>query len=268
MPGGLLLFKKETMTDPRLIDFDNILNARDFGHYSGAGGKDLRRGKLFRTAHLNKAGDKDLEKLRAMDIGLIVDLRYLSERERQPNKWPEGTATQTLAFDATRTGQAPHEAFMQHDLHKPEDAVAYMMGNYAERPGHKGFQQIFKSTLNHMTGTGDGIIVHCAAGKDRTGTLVALIQALLGVHEDDIMDDYMLTMRAVDIDSMLEPAAKMIGEKFGRAYDPESLRPMFGVREAYLAAALDAMGEPVTYAREHLDFSVQDIDRLRAHYLD
>ncbi len=255
------------MTDPRLIDFDNILNARDFGHYAGAGGRDVRRGKLFRTAHLNNARDSDLEKLRSMDVGLIVDLRYLSERERQPNKWPDGTRTQTLAFDATRTGQAPHEAFMQHDLHKPEDAVAYMMGNYAQRPGHKGFQQIFKNTLTHMRDTGDGIIVHCAAGKDRTGTLVALIQALLGVQDDDIMDDYMLTMRAVDIDSLLGPAAKAIGEKFGRAYDPESLRPMFGVREAYLQAALDAMGDPLIYAREYLDFDSRDVDRLRAHYL-
>ena len=255
------------MTDPRLIDFDNILNARDFGHYSGVAGQDLVRGKLFRTAHLNKATPADLEKLRAMDVGLIVDLRYLSERERQPNKWPEGTRTQTLAFDATRTGQAPHEAFMQHDLHKPEDAVGYMMNNYAERPGHKGFQQIFKSTLEHMSQTGDGIIVHCAAGKDRTGTLVALIQALLGVHDDDIMDDYMLTMKAVDIDALLGPAALAIGEKFGRVYDPESLRPMFGVRESYLEAALKAMGDPHIYARDHLGFGAQDLERLRAHYM-
>ncbi len=255
------------MTDPRLLPFDNILNARDFGHYQGADARPLKRGKLFRTAHLNNAKAADLEKLKAMDVGLIVDLRYLSERERQPNKWPDGTRTRTVAFDATRTGQAPHEAFMQHDLHKPEDAVAYMMGNYAQRPDHKGFQKIFKETLDHMAGTGDGIIVHCAAGKDRTGTLVALIQALLGVSPDDIMDDYMLTMRAVDIDSLLSPAAQAIGKRFGRDYDPESLRPMFGVQEGYLQAALDAMGDPVIYARDQLKFGPQDTERLREQYL-
>lgn len=267
MFGGLFIFKDDFMTDPRLLEFDNILNARDFGHYKGVGGADLRTGKLFRTAHLNNAKGDDLEKLRAMDVGLIVDLRYLSERERQPNQWPDGTSTQTLAFDATRTGQAPHEAFMQNDLRAPEDAVNYMMNNYAERPGHKGFQKIFKSTLDHMANTGEGVIVHCAAGKDRTGTLVALIQALLGVSEGDIMDDYMLTMRAVDIDSMLAPAAQMIGKRFGREYDPESLRPMFGVREAYLEAALEAMGDPSVYARDVLGFDAQAIDSLRAHYL-
>lgn len=255
------------MSDARLLNFENILNARDFGHYTGLAGRPLKTGKLFRTAHLNNATDADLGRLASMNVGLIIDLRYLSERERQPNKWPKNDPARTLAFDATRTGQAPHEAFMQHDLHRPEDAVNYMMSNYADRPGHKGFQKIFKDTLDHMSETGEGIIVHCAAGKDRTGTLVALIQALLGVSNDDIMDDYMLTMKAVDIDSLLGPAAKRIGEKFGREYDPESLRPMFGVREAYLEAALHAMGNADIYAREQLGLSASHIERLRRHYL-
>lgn len=252
---------------PRLLKFDNILNARDFGQYEGAGGDALAAGTLFRTAHMSNASDEDLKRLRDLDIGLIVDLRYLSERERQPNRWPENTATQTFGFDATRTGQAPHEAFMQNDLNVAADATAYMMNNYAERPGHHGFQAIFKRTLNHMADTGDSVIVHCAAGKDRTGTLVALIQALLGVSRDDIIADYMLTMTAVDIDSMLGPAAKFMENKFGRPYDPESLRPMFGVTEDYLNASLEAMGDPEIYAREALNFDAQAVSRLRAQYL-
>jgi len=218
------------MSTPRLLKFDNIQNARDFGQYKGAGGNTLAAGTLFRTAHMSNASDEDLIRLRDLNVGLIVDLRYLSERERQPNRWPENTSTQTFGFDATRTGQAPHEAFMQNDLNVAADATAYMMNNYAERPGHNGFQAIFKRTLNHMADSGDSLIVHCAAGKDRTGTLVALIQALLGVSRDDILDDYMMTMTAVDIDSMLGPAAKFMEERFGRPYDPESFKGYGGPR--------------------------------------
>lgn len=251
---------------PEILKFDKVHNVRDFGGYDSAHGI-LARGKLFRSAHFSDASADDLNRLSTMDIKLIVDLRYLSERQRQPNRWPDNPPAQTLAFDATRTGQAPHEAFMQHDLHKPEDAVRYMMNNYAQRPSVPAFRQIFRDTLLNISEQGRGVIIHCAAGKDRTGTLVALLQALLGVNEQDIMQDYMLTMKAVDVDSLLGPAAKMIGQKFGRAYDPESLRPMFGVREAYLREALKTIGDPQSYMRDALNLDDSVLDKLRAHYL-
>lgn len=252
-------------TQNRLLDFEQVLNMRDFGGYKGRSA-DIKSGLLFRSAHLNKATDADLERLRDIDIRLIVDLRYLSERERQPNKWPRGHNARTLAFDASRTGQAPHEAFIQNDLRVAEDARQYMLSNYAARPGNSAFQDIFRDTLTHMAETGDAILVHCAAGKDRTGTLVALIQSLLGMSNADIMEDYMLTMSAVDVDSFLEPAALMMQERFGRPYAPESLRPMFGVEPGYLEAALHNMGHAEDYARDTLRISEDHIAKIRTQY--
>ncbi len=251
----------------RILPFDKIANARDFGSYCAKDGARLAHGKLFRAGHLNAASDADLISLRALNIGLIVDLRYLSERERQPNRWPKGMGTQTLAFDVRRSGRAPHEAFIEHDLHAPEDAKRYMMESYRARPDMEGFKSIFKATLGHMADTGDSVLIHCAAGKDRTGTLVALIQALLGVSFENIMKDYLLTLQAVNIDGLLAPAAAKIGARFGRVYDPESLRPMFAVYEAYLEASLTAMGDPIVYACDKLGFNQKDIMRLKAHYV-
>lgn len=253
-------------TQTRLLDFQQILNMRDFGGYAGQYGL-LSSGRLFRSAHLNKATNKDLEQLRVLDIGLIVDLRYLAERERQPNQWPAGHGAKTLAFDATRQGQAPHEAFMQNDLNVAEDARQYMLASYSDRPKNKSFQEIFRNTLLNMAGENDSLLVHCAAGKDRTGTLVALIQSVLGMSDDDIMDDYMLTMTAVDVDSFLSPAALMMEKRFGRPYDPESLRPMFGVEAQYLDAALKNMGEPEKYAVDVLGLTADQIDKIRSNYI-
>ena len=53
------------------------------------------------------------------------------------------------------------------------------------------------------------------SGKDRTGTLCALIQGLLGVSEADIMTDYMLTETVVDIEAILKPAAVMFTSAMG-----------------------------------------------------
>lgn len=250
----------------RLLDFDNILNARDFGGYDSAHGT-LVTDKLFRTAHMAKASDSDLKTLKSLGIGLIVDLRYLAEREREPNRWPEGSPVRTLAFDATLTGRAPHESFMQFELNSPEDAVRYMTKSYAERPHQSAFKTIFSGCLSHMAQTGDRMIVHCAAGKDRTGTLVALIQTLLGVSAQDVMDDYMLTMSAVDVEGIMEFAAPLISERYERVITPDLLRPMFSVSPDYLRASLEAMGNVQDYAYNVLGLTDTQYAAIKAAYI-
>jgi len=163
---------------------------------------------------------------------------------------------------------APHEAFMQHDLHTPEDARNYMIGSYGARPHDLGFKKIFGDTLRHMAETGDPILVHCAAGKDRTGTLCAVIKGALGVDEKIIYEDFMLTMTAVDIDSFLAPAAQMFTKRYGRSINPEAIRPMFGVEEAYLSSSLSAIKDIQSYIRDYLGISDKEKAALKAAYLE
>lgn len=264
-----------------MYEFDNILNARDFGSYASKYGT-FKSEKLLRSAHLADASPRDLERLDALDLGLIVDLRYLSERERQPNKWPRDTGlkierseqknidqntVKVLGFDATRTGQAPHEAFIESDLNDPNDARAYMVHNYTARPHNRSFQKIFSDTLSHMAEQGGGLIIHCAAGKDRTGTLVALIQSLLGMSHDDIMSDYMKTMDSVDVEGLLAIAAPRISKRFGRTISADMLWPMFSVEPEYLKASLKAIGDPHKYAYDILGLSKGQEEALISNYI-
>lgn len=259
------------LTD-RLYDYSSIYNFRDFGGYAGAGGKPVKTGCLFRSAHLNRLSDKDLTAIGGLDIGLIVDLRHAPERKRQPSRLYD-PAPQIFEYqDGPKTeGHAPHEAFIEKDLNTAADSHRYMMNSYAARPHDKGFQKIFAQTLQHLIadkGDGrEGVLVHCAAGKDRTGTLVALIQALLGVSRDDILADYMLTMQAVNIDPILKPAAANYTKIHGREINPEALRPMFGVAPEFIDIALEKMGPATDYAAETLSFTGDDIDVLRQKYL-
>jgi len=256
----------------RIKSFDAIFNFRDFGGYETRDGGRISEGKLFRSAHLHNTTERDLTKISDLDIGLVVDLRHAPERERQPSKWPKGQDTRILTYpdpkDSESEKVAPHEAFMKKDLHKAEDARNYMIGSYSARPDDAGFRQIFGDTLRHMAQTGDPVLVHCAAGKDRTGTLCALIKGALGVDRETIMQDFMLTMKAVRIDDFLKPAANMFTKRYGRSIDPEAIRPMFGVEPAYLESSLATIKDMDRYISEALGISDKEKAALKAAYLD
>ena len=269
--------------EARNYDFQSIYNFRDFGGYTGLNGREVKAGRLFRSAHLSALNETDLDAIGGLDIDLVVDLRYAPERAKQPSRFPNPAPRVHEYPDAAETKAAkvaPHEAFLEHELYSAEDAHGYMMRSYTARPHDLGFQKIFADTLRFMansetssseTEAAAGVLVHCAAGKDRTGTLCALIQAVLGVSREDILADYMMTLDAVDIDKIIEPAAARFTKRYGRQIDPESIWPMFGVVPEFLDAALDGMmdgkGGVEAYVTDTIGLSEADMNRLQERYL-
>ena len=256
---------------PKHYPFETIFNFRDFGGYATESGGRVVEGKLFRSANLSRLSDEDLSSIADMDIGLVVDLRYRPERERQPSRFWEGGPGALFEFTPVEGSVvhkvAPHEAFMKEGLQTANDARTHMLEGYRKRPHDPGFKAIARKTLHHMAETGDGVLVHCAAGKDRTGTLCALVLHILGVDADTIMEDFMATMSAVDVDALLDMALPVMSERYGRALDKEAVRPMFGVEEGYLRAALEAMGNVDGYLADTLGVGAREREALRARYL-
>lgn len=256
----------------RIIPFENIYNFRDFGDYATRSGGHIKPRRLFRSAHLSSASEADLSQIRELGIRTIADLRHRPERDRQPNRWPADHAAVTItnaeADDKSDPdAMAPHEAFTKYTLQEADQAREYMMNSYRTRPDDPGFRHSFSQTLKTMARTGEPVLIHCAAGKDRTGTLAALILGALDVDMDTVMDDYMLTMQAIDIDALLSPAAKAMSQRYERALSPEILRPLFIVEPDYLQASLETIGDMERYLSSALDITPAERDALRAHYL-
>ena len=265
--------------EDRSLEFKNIYNFRDFGGYQGADGRSVKQGRLFRSAHLAALEADEIERLGELGLDLVVDLRYAPERKRQPSRLPMPEPYRLEYPDGAKTKSAkvaPHEAFLEHQLYSAEDAHGYMMSSYTARPQDAGFKDILADTLRFManpeTDEAAGLLIHCAAGKDRTGTLCALIQAVLGVSREDIIADYMMTLDVVDIEKIIVPAAEKFSKRYGRHIDAKSIWPMFGVVPEFLEAALGAMmdepGAVDRYVTEDIGLSQQDLDRIRDRYLE
>lgn len=223
----------------RIHALDGVLNFRDFGGYDARDGK-VVTGHLFRTASFAEASAKDIAFLDGLGVKFVVDLRRPEERSEASNLWP-ARSPRTITNDEGYRELAPHiGVLMETDL-TAEAVRTYMRTAYTAYPFEPRYVALFKAFLHGLAEEGGPAIVHCAAGKDRTGVTCALTLTALGVDHDTIVEDYELTNVAVDLDKRLPGIKARIEERIGKSVTDEAIRPMLGVHRDYLAAAIASM---------------------------
>jgi len=228
--------------ETRTHEFEGLHNFRDFGGYV-AGNRRLVTGRLFRSANHAMATEADLARLREMGIGAVVDLRRPSERERQPSRrWADFAATVIENHDADE-GPENWESFMASWDMTPESFRAFQ-GRYYERAPHlPRLLDLFTRYFDTLA-TGEGaVVVHCAAGKDRTGLLVALTHMLAGVHRDDVVADYLLTNDSKRFETFGARWAEMIRKERGVGPTLGTMKVVMSVEPAYLERSLAVIDE-------------------------
>ena len=251
----------------RVVDLSGAVNFRDFGGYATVDGATVRRGLLFRCGQLAGLTQEALEQFERLGIEVICDLRRPDEREVDPTPVPHhisrrveipmdpGSATQLR--ESLRAGYA--------DVRQRVDFMRAITRELA-RDHVEGYSSMFGALLEHAPG---GFLVHCTAGKDRTGVAVALILLALGVPREIVIQDYMLTNEVMDFEAFILPR---IRENLGHDnIDVEGARVLSGVREEYLVAALEEMenacGSLEAYLERAIGLSSRDLGALREHYL-
>lgn len=160
----------------RAITLQGTRNTRDLGGLPVSGGV-LKSGKVIRSGALCFASRADADKLHAMHIRTLLELRLDPEIKKDgPDK------------DYLRQGIA-------HNIHWPM-ANSYGLGKEAYRSYMEDNQKLFKNFFVLMSRPDTyPIVYHCSAGKDRTGILTALLLESLGTPRDVIMDDYIQSRR-------------------------------------------------------------------------
>jgi protein-tyrosine phosphatase len=165
------------------LDVDGCFNVRDAGGWRTADGQWMRTGALYRAddpIRITKAGRKAIQDLH---LEAVVDLRQASQVDRSPGFADPAITYRVPIVDYIIDTDNPPR------LEEPSDMEA-LYHDMVERGGAQLVRAV-KAVASHIE---DGpVLVHCAAGKDRTGILVALIQAAIGVPLESIVEEYALS---------------------------------------------------------------------------
>ena len=228
----------------RILPLANVHNFRDYGGYSVAGGGRLQTGRLFRSGQHLEATQGDLDVIAALELATVVDLRGDTERRLYPCRRPVAFAAEVVFAPGETTGSsnAPHVEVAAAVV-TAADASRRMVESYAQMPFREPLVASFRRYFTSLAERPGASLVHCLASKDRTGLAVALLHAVLGVHPDDIMADYMLTNTAGNIERRIEAGARIVRANMGAALDDDAVRTVMSVDEAYLDSAFAAIRE-------------------------
>jgi protein tyrosine/serine phosphatase len=245
---------------------DGIHNLRDYGGYAVPGGGRVRTGLLFRSGQHMEASDADLALIHALDIRIIIDLRGASERTGFPcRRHPQFTA-QVIAHDGETSNSPPHEGGCGRVVMTPQKARERMLAVYTRMPVNPAMIAMFTRYFAALDARDGGSLVHCFAGKDRTGIAASLLLHVLGVTRDDVVAEFMRTNDAPTRDILERQSLPRMIEHYGEI-EPEALHNLMGVLpeyiETYFAEVTRASGSIDAYLAQTLGVDEARKARLR-----
>jgi protein tyrosine/serine phosphatase len=233
----------------RVLPLSGIHNFRDYGGYGARGGT-LRTGRLWRSGHHFGATADDLEVVHRLGISRVIDLRGDSERAQFPCLRHEEWAGHVVFHPGETAGdhgRAVHDEAAA-GVRTADDARAAMVKLYDKLPFRPVLVGTFRLYLQTLAEDHGPSLLHCFAGKDRTGVGAAIVHRLLGVHGDDVMADYLLTNTAGNSEARIAAAATNVRASFGPSMTDDALRTIMSVQPEFLDSAFAAM------EREHGTF--------------
>jgi protein tyrosine/serine phosphatase len=212
---------------------EGIHNLRDYGGYAVAGGGRVRRGLLFRSGQHMEASEADLDLIHALDIRTIIDLRGTSEREGFPCRRHPEFAAQVIAHDGETSNSPPHEGGGGQIEMTPQKARERMLAVYTRMPVNPAMIAMFSRFFAALDERDGGSLVHCFAGKDRTGIAASLLLHVLGVHRDDQIAEFLRTNDAPTREILERQSLPRMLAHYGDI-DPQALHNLMGVQPEYI----------------------------------
>jgi len=258
----------------RVIDAQGINNFRDYGGWRAADGGRVKTGLLLRSAHHARATTGDSALLQSLGVSVVTDLRHPAEQTEQPSAWLGTLDIPVIEEpdpDPRSDGRAPHSIALEKSDFSYAALRQFMIDHYAVMPYDPRLVALYRRYFRALADGSGAMLIHCAAGKDRTGILAALTHHLLGVHADDLMEDYLLTNTAARIGERLPNIRRRMSAEHGREIADEALLAVLRVEEPYLQnawRAIDARSSSIRgYLADVLGVDAAAEARIREKFL-
>ena len=238
----------------RTIDLEGTLNFRDLGGYPTADGRAVRWRQVFRSDALHHLTREDIAHLREeIRLGMVIDLRSSAEL-RSEGRGPlahEAVVFHHLPlYDGQTVKAAPSGDMSLMDRY-------FLLAEFAKEPIGK--------VVSMLAASADPAVYHCAAGKDRTGVVSAVLLGLLGVPDAVIVADYAATKE--NLDAIVERLMATEGYyEMLSALPPDTMHAEPETMVGFLSRLREAYGSMDEYARS-AGVSDEAIDALRARLL-
>lgn len=261
----------------RHLRFHGTINFRDMGGYATTNGGRVAQRRLFRSGHLAHADPEALPEIAALNITLVCDFRIDDERDEHPNRYHQSHTpdVKTLPVWPFKTPgyDVAAKKLMRGEI-EPAEAQGYLRSGYREFVCDQAdrFAAVFTYILerNHPA-----ILLHCSAGKDRTGIAAAILLSALGVSQDDVVEDYMLSISGHGARTQTQ---FYVDKEWADHDGPEpvclkeDIFTLFSVHPAKINAAFDEMekvcGSVAGYLRDALGLTDAMRTELQRRYIE
>jgi protein-tyrosine phosphatase len=262
--------ESEQTSHQRLLPLVGGRNFRDLGGYETADGRKVRWQRLFRSGTLARLTAADQQFLGRLEVRTVCDLRTTSERASEPSSWmPDRGRVVTWNYELD--DRAVMGAF-RLGTPTPEGVRAAITEFYVTAP--EDFAERLTTVFELLAADEAPLIMHCTAGKDRTGVATAVVLRALGVLPQTVVDDYALSDTLIDFHGLFggesfQPSGSWA---FLSTLPPDIRAPLMASEPAYLEAMLDTLdrqyGSFEGYLASRLGVTEAAIAHIRNLYLD
>ncbi|MDP4467176.1 tyrosine-protein phosphatase [Lacticaseibacillus paracasei] len=251
------------MTDTHTLSIPNSINLRTLAGYKAYDGRIIKANKILRSGRLSKLSPNEAELLATnYKVVTVADLRTDEEIKREPDVLPQDAAYYQLPV----LPFSDHSSFterLKRRFAKPEDPTTRMYRKMmTDSHATSAYRDLFNLLLNN-TEDNQALLIHCSAGKDRTGVAMMLIEAALGIPDDTIRRDYLLS-------NDLLAASGELNNSEDRSTHADSMRTQPATEEniqAVLNVIHGSYQSWTDYLQRQIGLSTTDLAVLKQSYL-